>query len=40
MLNEDPVVFMLDVNNTQLDNDRFAADVTARLDDDVRENCW
>jgi FMN phosphatase YigB (HAD superfamily) len=34
VLNEDPVVFMLDVDNTLLDNDRFAADLTARLDDD------
>lgn len=33
MLNE-AVVFMLDVDNTLLDNDRFAADLTARLDDD------
>jgi len=28
------VVFLLDVDNTLLDNDRFAADLTARLDDD------
>lgn len=34
MLNEDPAVFMLDVDGTLLDNDRFAADLTARLDDD------
>lgn len=44
MLNEDPVVFMLDVDNTLLDNDRFAADLTERLDDDFgkpeRERYW
>lgn len=28
----DPVVFLLDVDNTLLDNDRFAADLTAWLD--------
>lgn len=44
MLNENLVVFMLDVDNTLLDNDRFAADFTARLDHDFgkaeRERCW
>lgn len=44
MLNKDPVVFLLDVDNTLLDNDRFAADLTARLDDDFgkpeRERYW
>ncbi|WP_232820968.1 HAD family hydrolase [Dyella sp. C11] len=39
-----PVVFLLDVDNTLLDNDRFAADLTARLDQDVgpmeRERYW
>ena len=44
MLNEDPVVFMLDVDNTLLDDDRFAADFTARLDHDFgkaeRERYW
>jgi len=44
VLNEDPVVFMFDVDNTLLDNDRFAADLTARLDDDFgkpeRERYW
>ena len=44
MLNEDPVVFMLDVDNTLLDNDRFAAGLTARLDHDFgkaeRERYW
>jgi FMN phosphatase YigB (HAD superfamily) len=34
VLSEEPVVFMLDVDNTLLDNDRFAADLAARLDDD------
>lgn len=34
MLTRVPVVFLLDVDNTLLDNDRFAADLTARLDDD------
>lgn len=40
----DPVVFLLDVDNTLLDNDRFAADLTARLDHDFgkaeRERYW
>ncbi|MHB8569762.1 MAG: HAD family hydrolase [Metallibacterium sp.] len=38
------VVFLLDVDNTLLDNDRFAADLTARLDHDFgrtqRERYW
>lgn len=34
MLSPAQVVFLLDVDNTLLDNDRFAADLTARLDDD------
>lgn len=38
------VVFMLDVDNTLLDNDRFAADLTARLDQlmgvSERERYW
>ncbi len=29
-----PILFMLDVDNTLLDNDRFAADLTARLERD------
>jgi len=44
VLNEDPVVFVLDVDNTLLDNDRFAADLTAQLDDAFgraeRERYW
>jgi len=44
VLNEVPVVFMLDVDNTLLDNDRFAADLAQRLDDDFgkpeRERYW
>lgn len=44
MLNEDSVVFMLDVDNILLDSDRFAADLTARLDHDFgkaeRERYW
>ena len=32
MLNEDPVIFLLDVDNTLLDNDRFAADLGERLE--------
>ncbi|WP_266182678.1 HAD family hydrolase [Dyella humicola] len=32
MLTTGPVVFLLDVDNTLFDNDRFAADVTAALD--------
>ncbi|MBK7333848.1 MAG: hypothetical protein IPI87_16555 [Betaproteobacteria bacterium] len=37
-------VHLLDVDNTLLDNDRLAADVSARLDGDFgkpeRERCW
>ena len=44
MLTPAPVVFLLDVDNTLLDNDRFAADLTARLDRDFgeaeRERYW
>ncbi len=40
----DPVVFLLDVDNTLLDNDRFAAELTARLEHDFgkagRERYW
>ncbi|HWZ72972.1 MAG TPA: HAD family hydrolase, partial [Casimicrobiaceae bacterium] len=32
MLNEVEVVFLLDVDNTLLDNDRFGADLGARLE--------
>ena len=32
MLSSMPVVFLFDVDNTLLDNDRFAADLTAHLD--------
>ncbi|HXA35073.1 MAG TPA: hypothetical protein VNW26_01955 [Steroidobacteraceae bacterium] len=32
MLNSEEVIFLLDVDNTLLDNDRFAADLSARLD--------
>ncbi len=32
MLSSVPVVFLFDVDNTLLDNDRFAADLTAHLD--------
>ena len=32
MLNEDQVIFLLDVDNTLLDNDRFAADLGERLE--------
>ena len=32
MLSEREVVFLLDVDNTLLDNDRFAADLRARLE--------
>ena len=34
MLTDGPVVFLLDVDNTLLDNDRFAADLRARLKQD------
>lgn len=40
----DQIVFLLDVDNTLLDNDRFAADLAARLDDAFgraeRERYW
>jgi FMN phosphatase YigB (HAD superfamily) len=32
VLNSEEVIFLLDVDNTLLDNDRFAADLSARLD--------
>ena len=32
MLSEGEVVFLLDVDNTLLDNDRFGADLGARLE--------
>lgn len=34
MLTAGPVVFLLDVDNTLLDNDRFAADLTVRIEQD------
>ena len=44
MLTSSPIVFLIDVDNTLLDNDRFAADLTARLDHDFgqaeRERYW
>ncbi|WP_233171796.1 HAD family hydrolase [Dyella sp. ASV21] len=44
MLTTLPLVFLLDVDNTLLDNDRFAADLTAQLDRDFgkdeRERYW
>jgi FMN phosphatase YigB (HAD superfamily) len=44
VLTDKPVVFLIDVDNTLLDNDRFAADLTARLDSDFgmmeRERYW
>lgn len=44
MLTSSPIVFLIDVDNTLLDNDRFAADLTARLDQDFgkaeRERYW
>ena len=44
MLTSRPIVFLIDVDNTLLDNDRFAADLTARLDHDFgkaeRERYW
>lgn len=44
MLTQVKVMFLCDVDNTLLDNDRFAADLTARLDDDFgvseRERYW
>jgi hypothetical protein len=32
MLNVDELIFLLDVDNTLLDNDRFAADLGDRLE--------
>ncbi len=44
MLTTGPVVFLLDVDNTLFDNDRFASDVTATLDarfgEDERRRYW
>ncbi|PMQ03546.1 hypothetical protein DyAD56_18920 [Dyella sp. AD56] len=44
MLTTRPLVFLLNVDNTLLDNDRFAADLAARLDCDFgkeeRERYW
>ena len=44
MLIQAKVMFLCDVDNTLLDNDRFAVDLTARLDDDFgmseRERYW
>lgn len=44
MLTTQPIVFLLDVDNTLLDNDRFATHLTAQLDQDVgpmeRERYW
>jgi len=44
VLNDPAVAFLLDVDNTLLDNDRFTADVSARLDRDFgtpeRERYW
>lgn len=44
MLTDGPVVFLFDVDNTLLDNDRFTADLTAQLDRmfgrDERERYW
>ncbi|MFC4527595.1 HAD family hydrolase [Dyella halodurans] len=44
MLKTGPVVFLLDVDNTLFDNDRFAADVTGTLDalfgEDERKRYW
>lgn len=37
MLSKTGVVFLFDVDNTLLDNDRFAADLTARLDREFSE---
>ncbi len=34
MLSESPIVFLFDVDNTLLDNDRFSADLDARLERD------
>jgi FMN phosphatase YigB (HAD superfamily) len=44
VLSEDPVVFLLDVDNTLLDNDRFGADLGAHLERtfgaDQRDRYW
>lgn len=44
MMTPTPLVFLLDVDNTLLDNDRFTADLTARLDEafgkEERERYW
>lgn len=44
MLNHSPVAFLLDVDNTLLDNDRFGADLGARLEQSFgrvqRERYW
>ncbi len=44
MLNESDIVFLLDVDNTLLDNDRFGADLGARLEQafgaDQRDRYW
>ena len=44
MMNESDVVFLLDVDNTLLDNDRFGADLGARLERDFgpaqRDRYW
>jgi len=44
VLSEDRVVFLLDVDNTLLDNDRFGADLGARLEQgfgaDQRDRYW
>jgi len=44
VLNPTSLVFLLDVDNTLLDNDAFAAELTARLDNDFgpmeRERYW
>jgi hypothetical protein len=44
VLNEQPTVFMLDIDNTLLDTDRFTADLSTRLDSSFgrleRERYW
>lgn len=44
MLAEGPLVFLLDVDNTLLDNDQFAADLSVRLEGELgadgRERYW
>ena len=44
MLNEEAIVFLLDVDNTLLDNDRFGADLDSRLEQafgaDQRDRYW